>query len=397
MTFKKIPGTQENPLILNPLIKEDSAFSKHHGGLNPDKISDLHDKPSIKKYVHNLLSNRYLSEYSKEIGIWLRLNLDGYENIISMHEVRAKQRFPNIGELVKAEPVEDNNCGFNIPSEYMEAVKVCRELINESEVSLYQYLMNHFKKSELNLLVDVFYKDKIPQFSSERFKKHKYAEWLVKFFQRESLYSDARNFAEIANLYWSRSDLFNFAIEVLDMDDEEMHYLMYSSFEEMVDFISDFYFESNIHGENHDKDFWAIYFKRDGSKNKQNFYLCFPPCKGKIPKFIQAKKIHEEIYRDGYDPLKFYNSLLELESFGYLRLSPLNKTENDGLVKDLFHPFPKRAIDKNKTELESVAASDSICYYYHLQFNSLISMRDYSLYWNAISRDVERELKIKKK
>ena len=399
MALKKIPGTRKNPLILKPLIQEQSAFSKHHGGLSPDKVSDMHDKPSIKKYVRNLLSNRHLSSYSKEIGIWLRLNLDGYENIISMHEVRAKQRFPVIGELVKAKDVEDIKCQIDIPSKYIEAVKLCKELISESEISVYQYCMNNFDKEDLKFLVGLFYNGKIPQFNSGEFEKEKYAEWLVKYFERETSYQDAKSFSEIAQIYWSRSELFDFATDVLKMDDEELHYLMCSSLEEMVDFISHYYFESDIYGDENDKDFWLIYFSRNGVKNKEYFYLSFPCSNGIAPKFIQARKIHDDIYNGGFDPFKFYQSLLELESFGYIRLSPLNQSENDGLLCNLLHPSPKVSDDKNKADITDEVLNECVCYYYHLQFNSLISMRDYSLYWNGINRDIEdikRKSEVKK-
>lgn len=398
MVMSKKPGSSLNPFILKPIIDNQCALEKFHGGLDPNLMSDMQEATSLRQFVNNVLSNRKLSTYARDLAIWLRLNLNDFEGILSMSEIRSKQRFPEIGEIKKSQLSKIVVDTEQIPDSHKELLEKCRILINDSQLTLYKYLTNDVSKKKVEFLFDFFYKSKIPEFNSAFLNFDSIVCWLIDYFYKNELISTASEFSEIASLYWSRDQVCAFARDALKMDKEHMENLSRMSLEDMINFINIHYYGDGHNNDSEYIDSWVIHFVRKKNVNFGKHSLEFPLFRNVSTRFIQTKHIHDYLYGDGYDPQGFLHALLELESFGYMRVTPLCNTQNDGIIKGLQHPSDKDCNIEIDVYSKGNFKSNKIglSYYYHLQFNGLISMRDYSTNWSAINAEIIKQRESKK-
>ena len=383
MDKKATPGSEKNPLILETPVNKSSLLARYYGELNASVISDIHDRMSVTCYVNNVLSNRALSSYEMFLCLWLRLNLNRFEDIIAIEEERSKQKFPIIGERTLRR--EDSESIINEDNEiseyYQELVNKCEVLIEEGQIPLYRFLTNSVSKKDLSYLFNVFYENPEEAFSLDFLSKEHIAEILVEHFAEERNAPTQSNFIEIAENYWSRVKLYDFGISVLTMDEEDRDYFSRCSHDEMVSFINDFYYDAALMGDDGNNEYWSVHFETHHENLKKKHVLNYPLFRDGPPKFLNARSIHNLISAENFNANDFLGALYKLENFGYIRVSPLDKLTDNSSNKDLFHQFERKHGDKTQLNDKN---SSAIRFYYHIRIFNLMSMKDYSQSWSDI-------------
>lgn len=395
MTKNRTPGSDQFPFILKSPINKDSLIAKYHDLENATQFSDMHSPISSRRYIDNVLSNRSLSDYEIFLCIWLRLNITRFEDIIEVDENRSKQQFPRIGVRVKANLNEPSDDFEPIPERYSEIIDQCKLKIEEGQIALYTYLMDRISKRDLEFIYNTVYADdENPAFNISLRTKEKIAESIVYYFYDERSHDHTLSFLEMAETYWSRSELFDFGNDVLLMDEEEREYFSKCSHDEMIEFLRQFYCDADIVGEDHTDDSWAVYFLTNHEKIVTRHSLSYRLFRDGPPVFLNAGKIHNIISSEKFDSKLFLSALEKLDRYGYIRVSPLDTVEYDGLDPDLLHKFRVENLDK-KNKTDSIVTP--IRFYYHIRIFNLMSMKDYSESWGDIISGKKRSEVVKDK